>query len=205
MPLDELEPVELLAQKIERAIQNENWEELLTTTSAAETYLSDRVDLMFHMYSHCGEYRQSQFNYDSAIPFFSRSRKYNPTSVDVFNKLIECFSSFFSSNKDLFIKADLEILVPTIKMLVDYYKNLPPVSASTVRTAEELVNRLEYRIQFVAQDTVEGKMTFRTQKIVNALEQDVPMEQVKTEVGKLIADLIKKKIKESKGGTEKKK
>ena len=83
-------------------------------------------------------------------------------------------------------------------MLVDYYKNLPPVSTSTVKVAEELLNRLEYRIQFVAPDAVEGKMTFRTQNIINALEKDVPMEQVKTEVGKLIADLIKKKIKKDK-------
>ena len=82
----------------------------------------------------------------------------------------------------------------TQKMLIDYYGSIAG-SDHSQQIAEDLISRIVYRINFVALDSVEGKMTYRVNEIVNALEKEVPMEQVKKDVGKLIADLLKKELK----------
>lgn len=192
MQYDNLDPVEVIAQQIKSNIDLNNGEGVITALLAAETYLTDRKELMFDAYRVAGEYRLSQSDHANSILYFNKTRKYNPTTVFVFDKIVESALAFYTANKHEFIKSDLLKLIPPIKMLIDYYRTLAGSEQSNLK-AEDLLSRIAYRMQYVAPDSIEGKMTHRVSVIVDALEKDVPMEQVRQEVAKFIADLLKKK------------
>jgi hypothetical protein len=193
MQTDNLDPIEAVADRVKYCIENNLGNELLNTLSAAETYLSDRKELLFDAFFNAGEFRLKELDYDNSIQYFNKSRKYNPAIIKVFDKIIESTNALYTANKEKFIKSDLLKLLPPIKMLIDYYGNL--LSDKQLSNAEDFISRLAYRINFIAPEAVEGKMTHRVNVIVNALEKEVPMEQVRKEVAKFIADLLKKEQK----------
>jgi hypothetical protein len=183
---------EALAAKIRYCIDNNLAEDLVTTLPAAEIYLLDRKELLFEAFFAAGEFRAKELDYFNSILYFNKSKKFNATIVVVFDKIIESLQSLYTFNKEEFVKGDLLKLLPPIKVLVDYYGALLN-GRTSLEQAGHLMSRIAYRINFVAPDAVEGKMTHRVNVIINALEKDVPMDQVKKEVGKFIADLLQKR------------
>jgi len=196
MQNNDIDPIEALATKVRFCIDNNQGKDLLNCLQAADNYLSDRKELLYDAYFAAGEFELKELDYDNSIQYFNKARKYNPTIVIVFDKIIESVLAFYSVHKTKFIKGDLSKLLPPIKMLINYYGILP-ASEHSLKIAEDLISRIEYRKNFVASETEEGQMTFRVNVIVDALEKEVPMEQVKKEVAKLVSDLIKKKIKKN--------
>lgn len=195
MQYDNLDPVEAVALSISNSIKKQNWEDLILALSAGETYLSDRKELMYEAFRNAGEYRFTESDYIGSILYFNKARKYNPTAVYIFDKIIESIGTIIKKEKDQFIKSDLEKLIPTIQMLLDYYDKSLPGAEKTRSTAKDLISKLNYRISYIAPDEIEGTMTHRINIIVNAIEKDVPMEQVVKEVSQFVADVIKKRKK----------
>ena len=195
MDPDNRDIIEVLAERVKNNIAENNWDELISALPAAETYLSDRKDLLFEAFCAAGEYRFSKIDYFNSILYYNKARKYNATTVFVFDKLVEITSAFYTANKEKFIKGDLLKLITPVKMLIDFYGNLTD-SGKSLQIAENLLSNIAYRIKYLAPNAIEGHMTHRVNVIVNALEKDVPMEQVKKEISKFIADLLKKKLKD---------
>lgn len=191
MDINDIDPVVLLEKQVNNYIKNNFGEKLSTTLLAAETYLSDKKELLFNAFIISGAYKFNEKEYVDSILYYNKARKFNPTTPLPFEKIIEVITEFYFSNKDKFIKIDLIKLLPPIKMLCAYYKNIPDTEP-TIKASEILMSSIAYRYKFVATEAVEGKMTYRVNLIVDALEKEVPMEQVKKEVSKFIADLIKK-------------
>ncbi len=194
MVYDNIDPVEVLADKVRYCIDNNQEKELVDSLKAADFYLSDRKDLMFDAYFFAGESSLKNKDSYNAILYFNKARKFNHTIVSVFDKLIESLISFYTPNKDRFIKTDLTSLIPPIKNIINYYISITPDSPY-LNKGLDLLNSIAYRIEFIAPDAVEGQMTHRVNEITNALDKEVPIEQVKKEVGKFIADLLKKRKK----------
>jgi hypothetical protein len=190
--MDDQNLVEALELRIKHDLEIRDSEDLLVTLTAAEHYLSHRKDLLFEAFTVAGEFRFGQTDYYNSILYYNKARKYNPASVIVFDRLIANLSAYYDLNKDKFIKSDLIKLPPSIKMLMDYYGNMSG-SDQSVRIAEDLLSRIAYRCNYVAPEAIEGKETYTVSLIVDAIQKDVPMEQVRKEVSKFIADLIKKK------------
>ena len=196
MEPDNRDIIEALAERVKNNIEDKNWDELISALPAAETYLSDRKDLLYNAFCAAGEYRFNTIDYFNSLLYYNKARKYNSTTVFVFDKLVEVSTSFYTANKEKFIKGDLLKLITPIKMLIDFYGNLL-ASRKSLQIAENLLSSISYRIKYLAPDTIEGHMTHRVNVIVDALEKDVPMEQVRKEVSKFIADLLKKKMRDS--------
>lgn len=203
MLFNEIDPVEALASKVRYCIDHDQGEDLVNCLEAADTYLSDRKELMYNAYFAAGEYKTKENDPFNSMLLFNKARKFNPRTIVVFDKLIDSLLLFYAPNKDHFIKSDLINLIPAIKTLIDYY-NTVARSNDSVKRAEDLLISIAYRHEFIAPDAVEGSMTYRVNVIKDALEKDVPMEQVKIEVARFIADLLKKKIVEDKNTKEKK-
>jgi hypothetical protein len=182
---------EVLAQRVRNNISDGNGEELIAALSAAEAYLSDQKELVFDAFMAAGDFQINQLDYYNSILYYNKARKYRSFAVLPFDNIIRSATGLYTTNKEEFIKVDLLRLIPAFQMLCDYYSALPN-SGDATQKAEDLLSRMAYRATYVAKDSVEGKMTYRSCVISDALEKDVPMEQVKKEVGKLIADLIKK-------------
>ncbi|MCE1168227.1 MAG: hypothetical protein LWX70_09030 [Sphingobacteriia bacterium] len=191
MQYDNLDPVEALATKVRFCIDNAQGEELLTCLKAADTHLTDRKELMYDTYYAAGEYMTRKDDPYNSILFFNKARKYDSKTIVVFDKLVDAFISFYTPNKEQFIKSDLISLIPPIKGLIYYYNSIAPENEPSKR-AEELLTGIAYRTEYLAPEGIESTMTFRVAQLVNALEKEVPMEQVKKEVAKFIADLLKK-------------
>lgn len=192
MQIDEIDPVQALAQKIRRHIDRAENDDLVTTLQAAEKYLSDQKGLMFDAFFTAGNYRLKEQDTFSSILYFNKARKYNPATITVFDKIVESLVSFYTQNKDKAIKTDLLELIPPIRGINDYYQTIAPENESSQK-AENLLRSIAYRLEFVAPDGIESPITYRVNQIRAALEKDVPMEQVKLEVAKYIAELLKKK------------
>lgn len=201
MQFDNLDPIEVVALSIKNSIQKQKWEDLIPALSAGETYLSDRKELMYEAFRHAGEYRFNESDYIGSILYFNKARKYNPTTIYIFDKIIESIGTIIKKEKERFIKSDLEKLISAIQMLVDYYDNSFPGAEKTRKTATDMISKLNYRILYIAPNEIEGKMTHRINIIVNAIEKDVPMEQVVIEISKFVADILKREKKKETDNT----
>lgn len=194
MPPGSQDIIDALEKRVRSNIEDHNWESLLEALLAAETYLSNKPQLLFEAFYSAGNYRLNKSLYFEAVEYYNKARKYNPTIVVVFDKIIESVDTFYRCHKDKLIKKDVERLLPTLKMLDNYYHGIPG-SEPTSKITGELISSIAYRAHFVAPDTVEGPFTFRIDIMCAMLEKDVPMEQVKKEVGKFLVEILKKRLK----------
>lgn len=182
-----------LTERVKRNIAEKDGEQLLVALDAAEAHLSENRELLFEALYFASDYQLSKGEPFESIRLLNKSRKYNPSIVQVFDKIIDTFTRIYDSNKEKFTKGDLKTIMPAIQMLIDYYAKFD-LSEKSRKAGDDLLGRMVYRYKYVAEEQVEGKLTFQINNLAATIEKDVPIEQVKEEVAKIIANLLRRRI-----------
>ena len=188
-------PKEWLAARISNNIENQEWDKLIVALPTAEEQ-GVSIDLLEKGWTLSGDYLFQKSEWSGAVLAYNKAKKLNPRMVYVYDKIIESIDRFYINNKELFGKDDLLKLVPTIQSLIDFYYTHFGRTDS-VQKGNELIQKINYRIEFVAKDAVETAVSFRVGQIVDALDKDVPMQQVHQDIAKILLPLIRKKLKQS--------
>lgn len=190
-----------LTARVNLNIQNEEWDKLLEALPVAKEQGVEAA-LIEKGWRLGGDYLFGKEEWVGAILAYNKVRKHNPTIVYVFDQIIESVSAFYTQNKPEFSKNDLHKLVMPLQALIDFYRiNFDnPIG---LKAGEELILKVNYRIEFVAKEAAETKVSYRVNQIVDALDKDVPMKQVHADVAKILLPLIREKLRKKQSAHDK--
>jgi hypothetical protein len=129
----------------------------------------------------------------SAIDVINKARV-----LDLYNKahiirLFQNLSNFYKEFEQEFSKSDLEIFLDSIKRLVEFYKVKGLWDSPPVKIGRDLINRINGKLPN-AQVATETKATFRVEQIADSLSQNVSPEEVKADVARILAPVVREMI-----------
>ena len=105
-------------------------------------------------------------------------------------------------------KQDLKILKDPLVLLIDYHQLNFPKHQAQVEVGKELIQKINYRMKYVAEEKTETLATFKVGQIHNAIHDDMTFEELRSEFARIIEptvrDLVEEKEKETKKGKNKK-
>jgi hypothetical protein len=129
----------------------------------------------------------------SAIDVVNKARV-----LDLYNKahiirLFQNLSNFYKEFEQEFSKSDLETLLEPVNRLVDFYKVKGLWDSPPVRVGRDLVTRINGKLPN-AQVATETKATFRVEQIAASLSHNVSPEEVKADVARILAPVVREMI-----------
>jgi hypothetical protein len=201
------EKKKVLNLRIKQNIENKEWQKLITALPVAEE-AKISTSLLRKAWIYGGEYLFEKKDWVNVITFYNKARSINPSTVVVFDKLIQAFNLFFEQFKDKFSKQDLKTLRDPLILMIDYHEINFPKHQPLIEIGKELIQKIDYKIKYVATDQVETVATFKVQQIYNAIYDDMTFEQLRSEFARIIEptvrELLDKKEKETKKEKNKK-
>lgn len=201
------EKKKVLNLRIKQNIENKEWQKLIAALPVAEE-AKISTSLLRKAWIYGGEYLFEKKDWVNVITFYNKARSINPSTVVVFDKLIQAFNLFFEQFKDKFSKQDLKTLRDPLILMIDYHEINFPKHQPLIEIGKELIQKIDYKIKYVATDQVETAATFKVQQIYNAIYDDMTFEQLRSEFARIIEptvrELLDKKEKETKKEKNKK-
>lgn len=201
--LEILDLINILRKRIENGIKKKNARLYIDTLLAAEKYLNKEKELLYEAFIIAGDFYKNNFRYVDSIVNYNKARKYASPStiITVFDKIIETFDKFYINNLDKFIKNDLIKISTIISELCNYYEDFDN-SKNTIERSYRLLNRIDYRIKYEADDKIEGNLTHAVDYLLNSIEKDIPLSQVNSELAKFLSKHLKKWRKDKKNNKD---
>jgi tetratricopeptide (TPR) repeat protein len=182
----------ILAKRINNDLANKNFKDLSITYPIAEEYEVSK-SLLKRAASQLGNYFVEEKRFDEAIKIFNKARVLDQTNRSIFSKFIKCIDLFFIENVEEFSKKDLAEFKQAILPIINFHKVNFPEHRQIIESIDHLFRRIDYRIEYVAKDVQESKVTFRIQQIKNALyDDDMTIEQVRQEAARLLAPTLRR-------------
>lgn len=192
---------------LKQHLEKEEWQKLIKVLPGAEEF-EVSTTLLRKCWILAGEYLAGEKDWTNAIISYNKARVKNPSTIYVFDELINAFSSFYEQFKNKFSKADLKILKDPLVLLIDYHQLNFPKHQTQVEIAKELIQKINYKINYTAQEKEETPATYRIQQIHNAIYNDMTFEELRSEFARIIEptvrDLLEEKEKETKKEKSKK-
>ena len=179
-------------RKIKLHLENENWKALIEIfPGAQETAVSNT--LLKSTALKIADYVYSKKRYYESIIFLNKARIREPKSKKIFQSFVNSVDFFFIETVEEFSKKDLEEFKQAILPVINFHKLKYPEHRQIIDSTDHLFRRIDYRIKYVAKDVQESKVTFRVQQIKNALySDDMTIEQVRQEAGRLLAPTLRR-------------
>ena len=203
----QIEKKKILTLRIKQNIEKEEWQKLIHALPVTE---DARISssLLRKAWLYGAEYLFEKKDWVSAITFFNKVRSINPATISVFDKLIQAFGFFYEQFKEKFSKQDLIKLRDPLILMLDYHQVNFPKHQPLVEIGQELIQKIDYKINYVAAEKLETPATFKVQQIYNAIYDDMTYEQLRSEFTRIIEptvrELLDKKEKETKKEKNKK-
>lgn len=197
-------------------LKNKDYERLNAVLSLGEKYNLPK-SLMKKAYLAAGKYLLSKDKTHDAIITLNKARNLDQKSGKTLQLFVDAVLRFFKDNVEEYSKSDLEEFKLTILPIIEFHKLKFPAQRSIIDSTSHMFKRIDYRIEYVAKEAVETKITFRVNEIKNALYGDLTMEQVQQEFARLLVPRMREYLekhsdeyddkdkKKKKDGTNKKK
>ena len=148
------------------------------------------------------EYLEEKEDWVNVIKYYNKARSMDPGTVNVFNKLVRAFNSFYLLFKEEFSKQDLQLLREPLQLILDFHTINFPKHQKIIKAGYELVQKIDYQLKYKAIDKIESAASFRVQQIHDAIYEDMTFEQLQSEFARIIEptvrDLLDEKEKEKK-------
>ena len=189
---------------LKNSIEKEEWKKLVSLLPVAEE-VEISTTLLRKGWILAGEYLAGEKDWTNAIISYNKARVKNPSTIYVFDKLINAFGSFYEQFKDKFSKADLKILKDPLFLLIDYYQLNYPKHQAHIEVGKELIQKINYRMKYVAEEKIETPATFKVEQIHNAIYDDMTFEELQSEFARIIEPTIRDILEEKDKETKKKK
>jgi hypothetical protein len=175
----------LTTQVIIVYLKNKDYERLNAVLSLGEKYNLPK-SIMKKAYLAAGEYLLSKDKTHEAIINLNKARNLDQKSGKTLQLFVDAVLRFFKDNVEEFSKKDLEEFKLTILPIIEFHKLKFPAQRKIIDSTSHMFKRIDYRIEYVAKEAVETKVTFRVHEIKNALYGDLTMEQVQQEFARLL-------------------
>ena len=192
---------------LKQNIEKEEWLKLINVLPGAEE-VEVSTTLLRKGWILAGEYLAGEKDWMNAIISYNKARVRNPSTIYVFDELINAFGSFYEQVKNRFSKADLKILKDPLVLLIDYHQLNFPKHQAQVEIGKELIQKINYRMKYIAEENIETSATFKVGQIHNAIYDDMTFEELQSEFARIIEptvrDLVEEKEKETKKEKNKK-
>lgn len=201
------EKKKMLTLRVKNNIENGEWQKLIDALPVAEEAGISKP-LLHNAFILASEYLEERGELTNVINYLNKARSLKPETLKVFDKIIKAFDSFYLQFKEVFSKQDLTLLKETLLFLIDYHYMNFPRHQNQVKLGRELIQKIDYRLKFKAEDKSESPATFRVQQIQDAIYGDMTFEELQSEFARLIEptvrDLLDEKAKEDKKSKDKK-
>jgi len=189
---------------LKQHIEKGEWQKLIKVLPGAEE-VEVSTTLLRKGWILAGEYLAGEKDWTSAIISFNKARVRNPSTIYVFDELINAFGSFYEQFKNRFSKADLKILKDPLVLLIDYHQLNFPKHQAQVEIGKELIQKINYRMKYIAEEKIETSATFKVEQIHNAIYDDMTFEELQSEFARIIEPTIRDILEEKDKETKKKK
>ncbi|MBV6418862.1 MAG: hypothetical protein DAHOPDDO_00072 [Ignavibacteriaceae bacterium] len=182
----------LTTEMVKQFFKDNQLDKLIVLLPKVEKYqVSD--SLFCSAYKKAGEYLIEEERFNESIIILNKVRVRDSKSKPVFKSFVKAVDLFFKQNVEEFSKNDLEEFKQAILPIINFHKVNFPEHQQIIDSTDHLFRRIDYRIEYVAKDVQESKVTFRVQQIKNALySDDMTIEQVRQEAGRLLAPTLRR-------------
>ncbi|HOJ06764.1 MAG: hypothetical protein HND40_00225 [Ignavibacteriota bacterium] len=171
---------------------NEDWKALVEIYPGAEEAGVPAI-LLKKTALKIADYVYSKKRYHESIIFLNKARIRDPKSKKIFQAFVDSIDIFFKYTVEELSKNDLAEFKQAILPIINFHKVNFPEHRQIIESTDHLFRRIDYRIEYVAKDVQESKVTFRVQQIKNALyDDDMTIEQVRQEAARLLAPTLRR-------------
>lgn len=188
----------ILKTRITRNIKDKEYKKLIDALPVGEEY-GVAKELMYKGWRLAGQYQEEKNYLTEAILSYNKARRIKPSVIVVFDKVVSLLEDFFSKYKNEFSVDDLKILKESISILENFHSVNYPSQKKALEKISDLLLRIDYILEYYPKIAQETKATFQVQKIYNAITDDMTMPEVRQELAKTLANIIRReKAKEKK-------
>lgn len=189
----------ILKTRITQNIKDKEYKKLIDALPVGEEY-GVAKELIYKGWRLAGQYQEEKNNLTEAILSYNKARRIKPSVIVVFDKVVSLLEDFFSKYKNEFSVDDLKMLKESISVLENFHSVNYPSQEKVLSKIYDLLLRIDYISEFYPKIAKETKATFQVQKIYNAITDDMTMPEVRQELAKTLANIIRReKAKEKKG------
>lgn len=201
-----IEKKKILTLRVKNNIENEEWEKLIAALSVAEEYGISK-ELLYRGWKEAGSYLEGKDNLTEAILCYNKARKIKPSIIFVFDKIVSLAEKFFVRYRLEYSTADLNKLRDAILLLQNFHSVRFPNQKAVLVKSSDLIQRINYQIEYYPKEAIETKATHQIDKIYDAITDDMTMPEVHQEVARILTNIIRRETgeKSTKGQKKKKK
>lgn len=182
----------ITTEMVKQFIKDNQYDKLVVLLPKVEKYQVSN-SLFCSAYKKTGEYLIEKERFNESIIILNKVRVRDNKNKNVFKSFVKALDSFFKQNVEEFSKTDLEEFKQAILPVINFHKVNFPEHRQIIDSTDHLFRRIEYRIQYVAKDVKESKVTYRVQQIKNALyNDDMTIEQVHQEAARILAPTLRR-------------
>lgn len=188
----------ILKTRITQNIKDKKYKKLIDALPVGEEY-GVAKELMYKGWRLAGQYQEEKNYLTEAILSYNKARRIKPSVIVVFDKVVSLLEDFFSKYKNEFSVDDLKMLKESISILENFHSVNYPSQEKVLVKIYDLLLRIDYILEYYPKIAKETKATFQVQKIYNAITDDMTMPEVRQELAKTLANIIRReKAKEKK-------
>lgn len=188
----------ILKTRITQNIKDKEYKKLIDALPIGQEY-GVAKELMYKGWRLAGQYQEEKNYLTEAILSYNKARRIKPSVIVVFDKVVSLLEDFFSKYKNEFSVDDLKMLKESISILENFHSVNYPSQEKVLVKIYDLLLRMDYILEFFPKIAKETKATFQVQKIYNAITDDMTMPEVRQELAKTLANIIRReKAKEKK-------
>ncbi len=193
----------LLKMGLEANIKSNNIEKLKTFLTLAES-VSIPKSLHYRAIIRVADALNQSKSWDESFKFFNEARKFTNKPTIPLKKAYQSLHQFFELHETVFSKSDLRELLLVIEPFMALLKIYLDKDKRIEENLALLTERVNYRLTHTASDVEETKITFRIAKLKAALYADMTLEEMRSELARLVALMVlTKKVKSDKKETKK--
>ena len=187
----------ILKTRITQNIKDKEYKKLIDALPIGEEY-GVAKELMYKGWRLAGQYQEEKNYLTEAILSYNKARRIKPSVIVVFDKVVSLLEDFFSKYKNEFSVDDLKMLKESISVLENFHSVNYPSQEKVLSKIYDLLLRIDYISEFYPKIAKETKATFQVQKIYNAITDDMTMPEVRQELAKTLANIIRREKSKSK-------
>ncbi len=181
----------ILKTRITQNIKDKEYKKLIDALPVGEEY-GVAKELIYKGWRLAGQYQEEKNYLPEAILSYNKARRIKPSVIVVFDKVVSLLEDFFSKYKNEFSVDDLKMLKESISILENFHSVNFPSQKKALEKISDLLLRVHYILEFYPKIAKETKATFQVQKIYNAITDDMTMPEVRQELAKTLANIIRR-------------
>lgn len=187
----------ILKTRITQNIKDKEYKKLIDALPVGEEY-GVAKELIYKGWRLAGQYQEEKNYLTEAILSYNKARRIKPSVIVVFDKVVSLLEDFFSKYKNEFSVDDLKMLKESISILENFHSVNYPSQKKALEKISDLLLRIDYISEYYSKIAKETKATFQVQKIYNAITDDMTMPEVRQELAKTLANIIRREKSKSK-------